>query len=107
MADLINDVADQIWGNHEIVYEPRTGGLFTVSGIFKRSYKAIDPQTGVEVQSKVSVLNIQNKQLPQNGPPLEKEFFRVKEENGVTTRFRVDHIEVEGEGTTNVYLVVA
>jgi hypothetical protein len=98
-SQRINGAGARHWGRTDIAFEPRTGGSFPVRGIYRRTYTAVDPETQVAVQSANPLLVIEDSELPLGEPPAEGDVFVV---SGV--RYTVHHREVEGEGTTRVFL---
>jgi hypothetical protein len=87
------------WGDDTIVFEPKSGGSSTIAAVFDRSYLAVDPETQNPVQSVRPLLIVRDSVLPTNAPPLEGDAFIVSGQ-----RYLVVALEVEGKGTSRVYL---
>lgn len=98
-SQRINGAGARHWGRTDIAFEPRTGGSFPVRGIYRRTYATVNPETQVAVQSTSPLLVIEDSQLPGGAPPGERDVFVV-----TGTRFEVIRVEVEGEGTSRVFL---
>jgi len=84
----------------DILLEPKSGGSYTVRGVFRRTFVSVDPDTQQPVTSTSPLLVIQDTQMPSGEPPAEGDVFTIE-----GTRWKVSAPpELEGEGTSRVYL---
>lgn len=98
-SERINSAGARHFGHQAILFQPKAGGSATVRGVFRRSFLAIDPDTGVAVQSTRPLLIVEDNQLPGGLPPGEGDRFTI-----AGTVYVVSNIELEGEGTSKCYL---
>lgn len=98
-SERINSAGARHFGHQDILLEPKAGGSAIVRGVFRRSYVAVDPETGAQVQSTYPLLIVEDNQLPGGSAAAEGDQFTVA---GV--RYVVRLAEPEGEGTTRYYL---
>lgn len=99
-SERINSAGARHFGHQGILFQPKAGGpAVAVRGVFRRSFAAVDPQTGQAVQSTYPLLIVEDNQLPGGVPPLEGDLFTVE-----GLRYAVAQLEIEGEGTARCYL---
>lgn len=99
-SDLVSEMDDKINGSfgETVTWNLSAGGTEELTGVFSETYTAVDPDSGVAVQSVQPNLFVKLSDLP-DGYSLENDTLTI---SGAT--YKVDESRVDGEGTTTLFL---
>lgn len=98
-GDLTAQVHAQIQSTfgETIVYEPLSGGSFSIEGVFNDRYTGVDPATEQLVTSVQPTLGVKLSDLA--APPAKGDFVTIR-----NVKYRIREIQEDGEGWINLFL---
>jgi hypothetical protein len=97
MQDMMHKTTLTTFGE-EVTYVPRTGSPYTIANaIFDENYLAVDPNTGVTVQSDSPILRVRLDDMQSQPQPGDRVTIRAIE-------YRVNSYEKDSEGGASLPL---
>jgi len=96
-TDDILRTSTRVFGE-EIIFYPKTGGVFKIKGIFDNAYQAIDPDTQEVISANQATIGINLNDIPSN-EIIKGDQFKVR-----NIQYRTVDSQEDGQGGTTVLI---
>lgn len=96
LESIVHDTIKDTFGE-AVVYEPLSGGSYSLTGVFNDKHIAIDPNTEQTVSSNINSLGV--KLADMQDPPKKGDFVTIRD-----VKYKVRDTQEDGEGWVNLFL---
>ncbi|MDY0882303.1 hypothetical protein ACFPL7_22200 [Dongia soli] len=99
--ELVLAPCQEIFGA-DVLFQPKSGGIFHLRGIFIGDFQPVEVTTEGVVQGQTQVIGLRRHLLPQEVRP--RDLFIITDKRGVACTYEVSEVQPDSEGDVQVHL---